>query len=144
MNTLHTEVSGDKHECSPLLREGCVPVQMVYLTERGLWACLNPLRQGGGALYMRERHPGEGGGGHTSTASLAAELQGTYMKAPPPHREGLVPMHEHPSMTRGRGAYENLLPVERAGCMREHHPTMRGFVHMCEHPSVLRGSSACV
>lgn len=89
MNTLHTEVSGDKHEFSPLLREGCVPVQMVYLTERGLWACLNPLRQGGGALYMRERHPGEGGGGHTSTASLAAELQGTYMKAPPLIERGL-------------------------------------------------------
>ena len=91
---------------------------------------------------MREHHSGEGSREHMSTASLAAELHGTCTKAPLPHREGLVPMREHPAMSRGRGAYENLLPVERAGRMREPHSTMRVFVHMCEYPFVPRCGSA--
>ena len=101
-----------------------------------------PLSDRRGSLHMREHHSGEGSGEHMSMASLATELHGTCTKAPLPHREGLVRMCEHPAMSRGRGAYENLLPVERAGRMREPHSTMRVFVHMCEYPFVPRCGSA--
>ena len=95
-----TEVSWAKHERSPLLREGCVPSQMVYLTERGLWACLNPLRTGRGGLCI-------------CVNTILAREAGSICQQPPWRQSCMAHARKHPSLIeRGWFLCVNTLPCQ--------------------------------